>query len=194
MRSGRLSGMAQHGEDALARSARGDPSAFEQIVRQHQAMVYSLAYHFLGDPPEAEEVAQDVFLQLHRNLGAIKSSSHLVFWLRKVAVHRSIDRARRLRPEREVSLDEIPEPVAPEDLAATGAPADSAVSDKLRQLVRVLPEKWRQVVILRYQEDLELHEIAELLDMPINTVKSSLQRAQALLREKLTRCFGDVPV
>jgi len=154
-------------------------------------MVYSLAYHFLGDPPEAEEVAQDVFLQLHRSLGAIKSVSHLIFWLRKVAVHRSIDRARRLRPERDVSLDDIAEPAAPEDHGAT---TDSAVSEKLQQLVRVLPDKWRQVVVLRYQEDLELHEIAELLDMPINTVKSSLQRAQALLREKLTRCFGDVPV
>lgn len=187
--------MAQHGgEDALARSARGDASAFEEIVRGHQAMVYSLAYHFLGDAPEAEEVAQDVFVQLHRSLATIKSASHLVFWLRKVAVHRSIDRARRLRPEREVSLDEIPEPAAPGDHASAGASADSAVSEKLQQFVRALPGKWRQVVILRYQEDLELHEIAELLDLPINTVKSSLQRAQALLREKLTRCFGDVPV
>src|SRR5690348_6855030 len=111
-------------------------------------MIYSLAYHFLGDPPEAEEVAQDVFVQLHDNLRTIKSASHLVFWLRKVAVRRSIDRARRLRPEREVSLDEIPEPVAPEASARSGARADSAVSDKLEQLVRALPGKWRQVVIL----------------------------------------------
>ena len=165
-------------------------------MRHHQAMVYSLARHFLGDPSAAEEVAQDVFLQLHRNLGSIKSSSHLNFWLRKVTAHRSIDCARRRRPDPPVSLEDVPEPVAPAsspDSGRDGAP-DPAVAERLQLLVRALPEKRRMVVILRYQEDLELHEIAEVLDMPINTVKSCLQRSLAILREKLTRCFGDVPV
>ncbi|HKS95053.1 MAG TPA: sigma-70 family RNA polymerase sigma factor, partial [Terriglobia bacterium] len=106
-------------EDALAKSARGGDSAFEEIVRRHQAMVYSLAHHFLGDPSAAEEVAQDVFLQLHRNLGSIKSASHLTYWLRKVTAHRSIDRARRRRPD-PVSLDDVAEPAAP------GSPLDSS--------------------------------------------------------------------
>lgn len=182
-------------EDALARSARGDDSAFEEIVQRHQAMVFSLAHHFLGDPLAAEEVAQDVFLQLYRNLGSIKSESHLTYWLRKVTAHRSIDRARRRRPD-PVSLDDVPEPVAPGsrlDSSRDGA-ADPAVAERLQTLIRALPEKRRMVVILRYQEELELHEIAELLDMPINSVKSCLQRSLAILREKLTRCFGDVPV
>jgi RNA polymerase sigma-70 factor, ECF subfamily len=183
-------------EDALAKSARGDDSAFEEVVRRHQAMVYSLARHFLGDPSAAEEVAQDVFFQLHRNLGSIKSGSHLTFWLRKVTAHRSIDRARRRRPDPPLSLEEVPEPAAPAsrpDSGREGAP-DPAVTERLQLLVRALPEKRRMVVVLRYQEELELHEIAELLDMPINTVKSCLQRSLAMLREKLTRCFGDVPV
>ena len=157
-------------------------------------MVYSLAYHFLGDPPAAEEVAQEVFFQLHRNLAAIKSSTHLTFWLRKVTAHRSIDRARR-RPDPPLSLDDVPEPVAPTPPdSAPDSACDSAVTERLQRLVRALPEKRRMVVILRYQEELELHEIAELLDMPINTVKSSLQRSLAILREKLTHCFGDVHV
>lgn len=183
-------------EDALAKSARGDASAFEEIVRRHQAMVYSLARHFLGDPSAAEEVAQDVFLQLHRNLGSIKSASHLTYWLRKVTAHRSIDCARRRRPDPPVSLEDVAEPAAPGSLPDSGrdGAGDPAVAERLQALVRALPEKRRMVVILRYQEELELHEIAELLDMPINSVKSCLQRSLAILREKLTRCFGDVPV
>ncbi len=158
-------------------------------------MVYSLAYHFLGDPPAAEEVAQDVFFQLHQNLAAIKSNVHLTFWLRKVTAHRSIDRARRRRPDPPLSLDDVPEPLAPAPPdSGPDSACDSAVAERLQRLVRALPEKRRMVVILRYQEELELHEIAELLDMPLNTVKSSLQRSLAILREKLTHCFGDVHV
>jgi len=180
--------MRDQAEDALARSARGDPVAFEEIVRQHQAMVFSIAYHFLGDAPDAEEVAQDVFLKLHRNLPAIKSAAHLTAWLRKVTTHRSIDQARRRGPSPPLSLDDVPEPAAEAPLP------ELAVKERLQRLVAALPERWRLVVILRYQEELELREIAEILEIPINTVKSSLQRSLALLREKLTRCFGDVPV
>jgi RNA polymerase sigma-70 factor (ECF subfamily) len=68
------------------------------------------------------------------------------------------------------------------------------LAETLRRVVDTLPEKPRLVVLLRYQEDLEPAEIAEVLDMPVNTVKSHLRRSLALLREKLTRCFGEAQV
>jgi RNA polymerase sigma-70 factor (ECF subfamily) len=61
---------------------------FEQMVRAHQSMVYSVALRLLGEPPAAEEVAQDVFLELHRSQERITSEEHLVYWLRRVTVHR----------------------------------------------------------------------------------------------------------
>lgn len=175
-------------EEALAKSAKGDASAFADIVREHQGLVFSLAYHFLHDRAAAEELAQEVFLQLYQNLSSIKPAEHLRFWLRKVTGHRSIDQARRNGGRSPISLDEAPEP------PAVAPPADPLLSQKLRQLVAALPEKRRLVVILRYQEELELHEIAEIMEMPINTVKSSLQRSLDILRHKLTRCLGDVRV
>ena len=75
-------------EDALARLARGDLSAFEDIVKGHQSMVFSIAYHFLHDRSLADEAAQDVFLRLYQNLSSIVSPKHLIFWLRKVACRR----------------------------------------------------------------------------------------------------------
>jgi RNA polymerase sigma-70 factor (ECF subfamily) len=68
------------------------------------------------------------------------------------------------------------------------------LAETLRRVVDTLPEKPRLVVLLRYQEDLEPAEIAEVLEMPVNTVKSHLRRSLALLREKLTRCFGEAQV
>ncbi|HKQ09025.1 MAG: RNA polymerase sigma factor [Blastocatellia bacterium] len=172
-------------EQALARSAAGDQLAFAEIVRQHQGMVFSLAYHFLRDRWLAEELAQEVFLNLHQNLSAIQSSAHLTFWLRKVTAHRSIDQTRRQKVRPQVSLDDVPEPAAPH------VEEDFMLSETLRRLVETLPDKARMVVVLRYQEDLQPAEIAEVLDMPVNTVKSHLRRSLALLRDKLSRSVGE---
>jgi len=160
---------------------------FAEMVRRHQSMVFSIALHFLADRSAAEELAQDVFLQLHANLAALKSEAHVTFWLRKVTAHRCIDRKRRTRPP-QVSLDDVPEPSSP-----VSSP-DPLLSRRLRQMVASLPEKARMIVILRYEEDLAPGDIAEVLAMPVGTVKSHLQRSLAMLREKVTRAIGEVMI
>jgi RNA polymerase sigma-70 factor (ECF subfamily) len=150
-------------------------------------MVFSLALHFLRDRQAAEELAQDVFLHLHRSLGTIKSERHLTFWLRKVTSHRCIDYARRRRWS-EISLESVPEPALP------AFHPDPWLARRLRQLVDSLPPKARIVMILRYQEDLAPQDIAEVLEMPVATVKSHLQRSLGMLREKVLRIFGDVRI
>src|SRR5256885_1479534 len=143
--------------------------------------VFSIGWHFFADRALAEDLAQEVFLQLYQGLPAIQSTSHLTHWLRRTAVHRCIDHSRRKNFRRESPLEEMQE-------TATGtAPADSFLHERLRQTVAQLPEKQRMVVLLRYQEELGPGEIAELLNMPVNTVKSTLHRALEELRGKLTR-------
>lgn len=172
-------------DEAWVRAARGDQTAFAEVVRVHQSRVFSLAYHFLRDRSLAEEVAQEVFLDLYRNMTAIKSATHLTFWLRKVATNRCIDYARRAKARPQVSLEEIKEPTAPIPRR------DYLLSETLKRLVAALPETPRMVVILRYQEDLDPTEIAKLLNMSINTVKSHLRRSLSLLRDKLSHYVGD---
>jgi len=181
-------GAEQSVEELLARCAGGDSSAFGEIIREHQSMVYSLALHFLRSPSMAEDLAQEVFLELFRNLAKIKSGAHLRFWLRRVACHRSIDRVRRRPPYEMLSLEDVPEPASAERAD------DPLLEAKLWRLVGALPQKPRMALILRYQEDLELREIAEVMEMPVNTVKSSLERALALLRGKLARSMKGVKV
>jgi RNA polymerase sigma-70 factor (ECF subfamily) len=144
-------------------------------------MVFSLAYHLLRDRAAAEEVAQEAFLALHRSLPRIASPEHATFWLRKVTVQRSIDESRRRARRPVVALD------GTDPAAAPRPPADPLLYETLRRLVASLPEAPRSVMVLRYQEDLDPSEIAEVLDMPVSTVKSHLQRSHALLREKLER-------
>ena len=159
---------------------------FTEMVREHQSMVFSIAWHYLRDRTLAEEVAQDVFLQLYKSLGSLESPGHVVFWLRKVAAHRSIDAGRRRRRDPQVGLDNLPEP------SCAAGPGDPLRARRLRQLVASLPEKARMVVVLRYQEELSAEEIGRLLEMPVGSVKSQLARALAVLREKALRTFGEV--
>lgn len=163
------------------------PGDFAGIVRRQQGMVFSIALHFLRDRQVAEELAQDVFLHLYQHLDSLKSPEHVTFWLRKVTSHRCIDYARR-RKWPQVSLDDVPE------LPAASNARDPLLQRTLRQLVASLPAMPRAVVILRYQEDLTPTEIAEVLTMPVATVKSHLQRSLALLREKVVRVIGDARV
>src|SRR5437879_4288912 len=122
---------------------------FEFIVHSHQAMVYSIAYNFLHNAAVAEEVAQDVFLQLYENRHMVGTDSHLVSWLRRTATHRCIDASRRRSFCNEIQLEELPD--VPDHLPA----ADPLLQERLRRLVASLPEKPRMVVILRYGEDMD---------------------------------------
>ena len=81
--------------ELLARAMSGDAAAFGTLVRAHQRSVYSLALRMLTDRHQAEDLAQEVFLQLYRSLGSLESEEHLGFWLRRVTMHRAIDRLRR---------------------------------------------------------------------------------------------------
>jgi RNA polymerase sigma-70 factor (ECF subfamily) len=162
----------------------GDPTGFEDLVRRHQRMVFSMALHSLRDRSAAEEVAQDVFLRLHTHLDSVGSSEGVVFWLRRVTSNRCIDYARQRR-FRLLSFDNAPEP------SVDAESRDPLLSRRLRRLVASLPKRSRMVVILRYQEDLMPEEIARVLDTPVASVKSQLHRALRMLREKMIRVVGD---
>jgi RNA polymerase sigma-70 factor, ECF subfamily len=166
------------------RSSSYDDAHFRSLMLEHQSMVFSIALRILGDRSAAEEAAQDVFLELHGKLHELESDTHVLFWLRRVTVHRSIDRVRQRgrRPEIAMDWNELPE--LP-DLSAEYP--DPLLSRQLQQLVGSLPVTPRSILVLRYQEDLSPEEISGVLGMPVATVKSHLQRTLKLLREKAAR-------
>ncbi len=164
---------------------------FRDIVERHQSRVYSIAYRILGDSGAAEEVAQDVFLTLYRNLDQMQSQDHLLAWLRRVTVHRATDACRRRASRAEYAAEEFREDYMRfdgTDSAASQSGFDSAsTGSNIEQMVASLPPAQRAVVLLRYQEDLMPTEISALLSMPLGTVKSHLQRALKLLRSNASR-------
>jgi RNA polymerase sigma-70 factor (ECF subfamily) len=152
---------------------------FERLVDEHQSMVFSLALRMTGDRGLAEEIAQDVFMELDRHLAKIASPDHACFWLRRVAMSRSADALRRRRVrgiDLWVEMDE--------NHGAQREERGSPLASRVERLLATLPDAQRAALVLRYQEDLTPEEIAATLGAPLATVKSHLQRGLKLLRAK----------
>jgi RNA polymerase sigma-70 factor (ECF subfamily) len=166
--------------DSLLTQARaGDADAFAALVRAHQGPIFSIGLRMLNRRDAAEDLAQDVFLQLYRRLGDIESLEHLGFWLRRVAANLAIDWLRRLPYAATQPLDDdVPEPVQ------EGA-QDPLLDRALGRLLNELSPPARAVMLLRYQEDRDLAEIGAMLDMPVNTVKSHIKRSLTALRSRM---------
>ena len=158
-------------------------------------MVFSMARRIVRDPSLAEEIAQAVFLELHDALPSLASEDHVVHWLRRVTAHRAIDQARRRlrRPQDHAAVSfaapGVPEPAA-EARSSDPWLSDPWLAERLRAMVDALPVVPRTVIALRYQEELMPEEIAAVLEMPVATVKSHLQRSLKVLRAKAARLRG----
>lgn len=160
-----------------------DATEFREAVETHGRTVYSIALRITRDTGVAEEVAQDVFLELHRSADKLESADHLRFWLRRVAVHRATDALRRRsrRPESGAELwaDELHSPGR-----TGGVGLEDGVAHRLETAVGSLPEAMRVAVVLRYSEEMTPDEISRMLGQPLATVKSNLQRGLKMLRQK----------
>jgi RNA polymerase sigma-70 factor, ECF subfamily len=163
----------------LPRARAGDAEAFATIVRQHQSTVFSIGLRMFNRRDAAEDLAQDVFLQLYRKLANIESPEHLGFWLRRVAANLAIDRLRSVAHSHTQPLAEG------DDVAAEEVAADPLRDRALLSLLGELSPHARAVMLLRYQEDCDIAEIAAALDMPANTVKSHIKRSLTTLRRRL---------
>ncbi len=175
--------------ELVTRWQAGDASAFEALVRRHERPVFRLALRMLGNREEAEDVAQEALLSLHRHGHRFRRESRFSTFVYRVTANAALNRRRtlgrsrareRLLAERESGFDPTPSPRDPGD-ALVGAEAQARVQEALQELSPDL----RLAVVLFDIEGLPYGEIARVLEVPEGTVKSRIHRARNALREKL---------
>jgi RNA polymerase sigma-70 factor (ECF subfamily) len=168
----------------LERSRGGDQSAFRELVVLHQDRAYGLALRITRSPADAEEVAQDAFLRAWLALARFRGESSFGTWLHRIVARRAFDRLAQLRTRRgrEVEVEEVADLPAPAAGAAGGGAEPAARARRLERMVRALPAAQRATVTLYYYEDRSVEQVAGILGMPENTVKTHLSRARAALR------------
>lgn len=180
-------------ENRLAQLARsGDRSAFGQLVDLYKDKIFHLAYRMTGSRQEAEDIVQETFMRVYANLDKYDSRWKFSTWIFRIGNNLCIDRLRKRRPT--WSLDaENPDADGVDGYAMLptndASPEDRMVLSEMQKNVRnaiaQLPDKYRSVVVLRYLQDLSLNEIADILELPVSTVKTRLHRGRESLRRKL---------
>jgi RNA polymerase sigma-70 factor (ECF subfamily) len=171
-------------QDLVLLFAQGDSAAFEEVVRRHEQRIYNLSLRMLGRPEDARDATQETFLAALRKLPSFRGDSSLGTWLHRVAVNACYDILRRRKRRAEEGLPEDPG-AAPGDLAESSAEA----VDVQRALAQV-PEEFRAVLVLHDVQDLPYDEIAEILGVPVGTVKSRVHRGRVGLARLLPGTDG----
>jgi RNA polymerase sigma-70 factor (ECF subfamily) len=175
---------------------RVSPRTAEQVFHEYAGRVYNLARRMLASDADAEDVTQDVLLQVVRKLSTFRGQAEFSTWLHRVAVNAALLHRRKhySRPERhlEDSLDQLP---CPRSGKGQKGPASQALNREAQALIEGaigrLPEKYRDVYVLADVEGLPNAEIAQMLSLSLAAVKSRLHRARLMLRDSLAPHFPE---
>ena len=185
--------MAWHEEDrrAVQRCLDGESAAFSELLERYKNQVFSLILRMVQNPSDAEDLAQDAFIKAFKNLASYDPSYSFLTWLFKIAHNTTIDFLRARKPQA-VSISDDDNPL---DLAEPGGsprgPMDFVLQEAvIERLLSSLPPLYREAVLLRYKEGLDLKEIGHVLQIPEGTVKIRLHRAKGMLQRDAQAAAG----
>ncbi len=191
--------MGRSDEELVDACLAGDGAAFDILVGRWERKIHGAIYRILGSEEEARDLAQEAFLKAYRGLRCFKREARFSSWLYQIALNLCRDRMRRRKGRMLVSLDELDEATT----GALAAPPSALELVEAQDVCRAvaaaiadLPREQREVIVLKEYQELTFVEIAELLDVPISTIKTRLYRGLGQLRQSLERrgVRGAVPV
>jgi RNA polymerase sigma-70 factor (ECF subfamily) len=164
----------------------GDPSQFKWIVLKYQDRIYNLCRYLLGNPQDAEDAAQDVFIKAYRKLKDFRPESTLYTWLYRIGVNTCLDHKRKFRPEpfKDQSLAEDLPSAEP---SPEGCYQSKEIGLTIQAALEQISKNSRAVIVLREVEGLSYEEIAEVLHTSVGTVKSRISRTREELRQLLRK-------
>jgi RNA polymerase sigma-70 factor, ECF subfamily len=174
----------------------GDTAAFGDLVRKYQDRLFHSISHVLGSVQDAEDVLQETFVQAFLKLESFQRTSAFYTWIYRIALNTAI--SLRRKKSIKVSIDHMHTKTGEEPLDP-GPPPDGRMrqqerADQVQQALSGLPEEHRTVLVLREMDDCSYEEIADILDVPVGTVRSRLHRARSQFKEQMKHVLQeDVP-
>ena len=184
-------GMSRTDEELVALCLAGDRSAFDLLVLRWDRRIQGAIYRLIGSEDEARDLCQEAFLKAYRGLGGFKGEARFSSWLYQIALNLCRDRMRRRKGRTVVSLDALEAsgqaPVQRDETTALDLALTKDVARQVRAAVMALPEDQREVIVLKEYESLTFQEIADVLNLPVSTVKTRLYRGLDRLKERLSQ-------
>jgi RNA polymerase sigma-70 factor (ECF subfamily) len=181
-------------KDIIERCRRGDIGAFNELVKRYERQVYNFAYRLTNNYDDASDIAQDAFLRVYNAIGSFRGDASFSTWLFRITTNVFLDERKRSRAHPKTSLDdylELDESSVTRQIEDPG-PTPEMITEEaerttiLQSAIATLPEYQRAMVVLYHGQQKSYEEIAEIMDLPIGTVKSRLNRARLALKEKLS--------
>ncbi len=179
-------------EEVMVRCAQGSEPAFEIIVRRYQSRVINLVTRFIGDYDRAHDIAQEVFIRVYRNRERYRKSGKFSTWIFTIAANLAKNEIRRkVRHRNVLSLDEEREFGSLSQTVPDSGPTPrtnlerSELERMILAAIEELPERYRMALVLRDIEDLSYDEVSKVLGIPGGTVRSRINRARLMVKEKL---------
>ena len=165
--------------ELVARCQRGDDSAFAELVDRYKNLVYAMIYRMMADRTQVEDLAQDVFLKVHRGLPYFRGEARLSTWIYRIVANVCVQARSGRRPM--PSSSDVAEPAS-----ADGAFADLELRDRIEKAMAKLPDNYRFLIAAHYLKGVQYEALAESLNIPLGTVKTHLFRAKRQLRELMS--------
>jgi RNA polymerase sigma-70 factor (ECF subfamily) len=176
---------AAHERELVERCRRDEPGAFEQFVDQFKHLVFALISRSIPDRSRAEDLAQDVFLRVHRGLPYFRGEARVSTWIYRIVINVcSQEKAQAAAARPSVSLDD-PDAKMPAPSAIDRRFNDLELRDRLDKAIQQLPAQYRVLIAAHYLEGVQYEDLAAAMDMPLGTVKTQLHRAKRQLRQIL---------
>jgi RNA polymerase sigma-70 factor, ECF subfamily len=177
--------IAEH--ELIERCRQGDEAAFRELVDQYKGLVFALISRSISNRARADELAQDVFLKVHKGLPYFRGEARLSTWLYRIV----INILSQERPERTMSLDaqDADERPVVQPAADDRAFGDLVLKDRLQKAIERLPVQYQVLINGHYLKGMRYEDLADALDMPMGTVKTHLHRAKRQLRQLLETEF-----
>ncbi len=188
--------LASRSEDSrnIKRALKGDQASYRAILKKYHDQVYNLLYRMVHDKDEVEDLTQEAFIKAFNSLQNFNEEFAFSTWLYKIATNNCIDYIRK----KKLATFSIDKPIASKDGEYSYEIPDSSYEpDKsliagqrtkiLQEAVNGLPEKYRQVILMRHSDDMDYQEIADTLQLPLGTVKAHIFRAREILHKRLKK-------
>ncbi len=176
----------------------GDKEAFNILVKRYEKKVLNILYLQLGNIPDLEDLAQEVFIKVFKNLNRFRGEAKFSTWIYRITINVAYDYKRKFKegysldePIGEDTEDTFEKVISSEEEDPLSIVEKEDIKKKLHKLIKELPKEYQEVLILREYEGLSYEEISEILRCPIGTVESRLYRARKELKEKLLKEVGN---
>jgi len=186
--------MEENEQLIVDRMCRGDQKAFQELVERYKRKIYHLAYDILGDHHEAEDISQEVFIRVFRSIKSFRRDAKMSSWIYKITVNTSIDSLRKKKRKPEETMEDLMQANSQDSLMGRSGFLEnpelsteaSFIQQHIHKALQKVSPKERTVFVMRYYNDFQINEIADVLNISSGTVKSLLFRALKKLKRELS--------